>query len=324
MGFFYSQLFKKLPYPTGDYSGRTIVVTGSNQGLGKEAARHYVRLGAGKMILAVRNIEKGLEAKNDIETTINCAIDVIEVWKLDMASYSSVEEFASRMNSELGRVDIFIANAGIAPAKYRVAEDNESSITVNFVSTFLLAALVMPKLKITAARFQTRPTFSFVSSDVHGHTTLPQKSAPDGELLAMISEKSRAEILWAQQYPVSKLLGVFAMRTIAQRHSASTYPVTVNCVNPGLCHSELTREYPTFAIWLMKFLLARQTEVGSRTLVHGGSQGAESHGQYLSDCDIVEPALFVTSKEGKETQERVWIELMEKLDTIKAGVSSNF
>jgi hypothetical protein len=71
----------------------------------------------------------------------------------------------------------------------------------------------------------------------------------------------------------------------------------------------------------MRFLLARKTEVGSRTLVHAGSQGVESHGKYLSDCEITEPSAFVRSEEGKLTQERIWTELTDKLEGIQSGVT---
>lgn len=317
MGFLYSQLLKQLPYPTGSYAGKTIVITGSNVGLGKEAARHFVRMGAGKLILAVRNLEKGNSAKIDIESTTNCAKDVIHVWEVDMASYTSVESFAARVNAELDRVDIFLANAGIAPGKYAMAEDNEASITVNFVSTFLLVALVVPKLKSTASLYTTRPTLTIVSSDVHGHTMFPQKSAPDGKILSTVNDKAVAEKHWNEQYPVSKLLGVFCVRALAARYPSSNFPVTVNCVNPGLCHSELGRDIPTFPFWLIKLVLARSTEVGSRTLVHAASQDGASHGQYMSDCNTGTPSSFVTSKEGQQAQERVWNELVTKLEAIK-------
>ncbi len=241
-----------------------------------------------------------------------------------MASYASVEEFAARLDRELPRVDIFIANAGIAPAKYTALEGNEASITVNVISTLLLAALVMPKLKKTAKEFKTRPTFTVTSSMVHEHTKFPQKSAPDGQILAAVNDKITAEKNWDDQYPISKLLEVFAVRALAEQHPGSKYPVTVNCVNPGLCHSELGREYPTIGFWLIKLVLARTTEVGSRTLVHAGLSGVESHGHYLSDCAVSSPAPLVLSQEGQVAQDRVWKELVQKLDAIRPGVTANF
>lgn len=324
MAFLYSQFFKRPSYPTRHCAGKTVIVTGSNIGLGKEAARHFVRMGASTVILAVRSLDRGYDAKHDIEATTNCAKNIIQVWRIDMASYASVQKFAARVDAELDRVDIFIANAGVATMKYSTAEDNETSITINVVSTFLLAMLVIPKLKATAARFETQPTFTITTSEVHGHTKFPQQWAPDGEIFTTVNDKEAAEKNFMDQYPISKLLEVFGVRAIAQAHPASILPVTINCVNPGLCHSELSRESPTFGFWLIKLLLARSTEVGSRTLVHAGTQGAESHGQYLSDCEIAEPAPLVTSQEGKKAQDRVWAELLEKLEAIKPGVASSF
>ncbi|GKT62854.1 short-chain dehydrogenase/reductase family [Colletotrichum tofieldiae] len=323
MSFLYSQLIKSLPYPSGSYAGKTIVVTGSNVGLGKEAARHFARLGASKLILAVRSLDKGRVAKEDIEATTNCAKDVIEVWELDMSKYASVQKFASRLSTGLERVDIFVANAGVAHSQFRQMEEDEGTITVNVVSTFLLMALVLPKMKETAAKFNTRPTFTITSSEVHAWTTFEERNAPDGEIYNTINEKaSRSSDDVGKLYPLSKLLEVLGVRTFAELHPASEYPVTVNNVNPGFCHSELARDIDSWRMWLMKLFLARTTEYGSRNLVYAGSAGAESHGHYVSDCAVAEPSPFVRSKEGKEAQDRAWSELMQKLEAIQPGVTS--
>ncbi|KAK7937301.1 short-chain dehydrogenase reductase family [Apiospora aurea] len=317
MGFLYSQFFKIPSYPTGSYQGKTIVITGSNTGLGKEAARHYIRMGSSRMILAVRNLDQGHEAKHDIEATTGCAADVIQVWRVDMSSYASVQKFAARVNTELDRVDIFLANAGCAKLKYTTAEDNETQITVNVVATFLLAMLVMPKLRQTALRHQTRPVLSITSSGAYQHTTFPQRTAPEGKLFATINDKETAEKHWAEQYPLSKLLEIFLVRAFAERYPAAAFPVTLSCVSPGLCHSGLAREQDTLGFRALKFVLARSTEVGSRTLVHAGGAG-EAHGQFLEDCEVDPLTELVTGNKG--VQDRLWMELVEKLRAIKSDV----
>lgn len=98
-----SQLFTRPPYPTADFSGKTIIVTGTNVGLGKEAVKHFVRLNAEKVIIAVRSISKGEAAKAEIEGESKHATD-IEVWKLDYASYASCKEFVANV-AKLNRVD---------------------------------------------------------------------------------------------------------------------------------------------------------------------------------------------------------------------------
>ena len=93
--------------------------------MGKEAARHYVRLNAEKVILACRSSEKGEVAKKDIENTTKRA-GIIEVWQLDLGSYSSVKAFAEQAKS-LPRLDSIVENAGISTRKYSSVEENEST-----------------------------------------------------------------------------------------------------------------------------------------------------------------------------------------------------
>jgi NAD(P)-dependent dehydrogenase (short-subunit alcohol dehydrogenase family) len=324
MGFLYSQFFVRPTYPTGSYGGKTVIVTGSNVGLGKEAARHFARLGASRLILAVRSLDRGYAAKADIEATTRCDKDVIQVWQIDMGSYASVKKFAARVDAELDRVDIVIANAGVARLHYSVVEDNEEQITVNVVSTFLLTALLMPKLKATAARFNVRPNFSITTSEAHTHTDFPQRTAPESQLFATINDKETALQHWSKQYPLSKMLEVFAVRAIGEKYPAEGFPVTINCLNPGLCHTELARDSPTWGFWFFKLIVARTAEVGSRTLVDAGSQGVDTHGEYLSDCRIAVPAALITSPEGKIVQENVWTELTQQLERIQPGVMKNF
>lgn len=143
-------------------SGGTFIVTGANTGLGYEAAKHLVALGASKVILGVRNLAAGETAKTSIVKDTGIA-DTAEVWALDLASYDSVKAFAKKANTELDRIDAIIENAGVAIAQGK-AEGHSVCMTVNVFSTFLLAALIFPKLKESAQRFGITPHLSIVSS----------------------------------------------------------------------------------------------------------------------------------------------------------------
>ncbi|KAH8702862.1 retinol dehydrogenase 12 [Phaeosphaeriaceae sp. PMI808] len=322
MGFLYSQFFRTPPYPKGNFCGKTIIITGSNIGLGKEAARHYARMGASKLILAVRSLDKGQVAKEDIMRTTGHRNT--HVWKLDMSDYGSVESFAKRAEVELDRVDIFIANAGVVRAEYHEVNGHEEAIAVNVIATTLLMANMMPKMRDTATRFHTRPTFTITGSAAYEHTTFPQRSAPDGAILTTLSDKETCVKYWPQQYPVSKLVQLFLVRAIADHHPASKFPVTINIANPGLCHSQLSREANSWGFWLFRLIVARSTEIGGRTLVHAGASGVETHGKYLSDCMIEEPSALVTNAAGKESQERIAAEVVKAIEVIQPGVSKNF
>lgn len=320
MGFIYSQLFASLPSPTYDYTGKTVIVTGSNVGLGKEAARHFVRLGASTVILAVRSIEKGEAAMRDIESSTRKQ-GVVQVWQLDMSSYQSVLDFSAKASKELNRIDVALLNAGVARSQWELAEGEESTITVNVNSTFLLALSLLPQLKETASKFNTRPNLTITASEVHAWAKFEERKAPEGKIFETLSSNEKTGAI-ADRYMTSKLLEVLAIRAMAEQKTATQIPVTINCVNPGLCHSELGRE-AGWGLWLMKVVLARSTELGSRNLVHAASLGPESHGQYVSDCVVEQPSNYVVSGEGWKDQQRVWKELSEKLERIQTGVTSN-
>jgi NAD(P)-dependent dehydrogenase (short-subunit alcohol dehydrogenase family) len=315
MSFLYSQLFVAPPYPTTDFTNQTVIVTGANVGLGLEAARHFTRLNAAKVILAVRSVSKGEAAKQSIESTTK-RTGIVEVWPLDLASYASVKAFAAKA-AELPRLDAVVENAGLAVSEWSMVEDNELTITVNVISTMLLAILLLPVLRRSAKEFNTVPRLSIVTSAIHRRTNLPQwKTENTFETLNDKTEQSLKT-----RYPESKLLEVFAVRELVT-HMSSTEPlVVVNMVNPGLCHSELARN-AGWGLWFLKLVLARTTEVGSRTLVHGASSGKESHGQYMDDGQVHDDRVsaFVKSEEGQKAQKKIWKELGEKLDKIQPGI----
>ena len=186
LSFIYSQLFVTLPYPKQDLTDQIIIVTGANTGLGFEAARHFTRLNASKVILGVRSLRKGEEAKKSIEESTSRA-GVIDVWQLDLCSYESVKQFAQRARG-LRRLDAVVENAGMAPSKFAMAEDNESMITANVISTFLLGLLILPKLKETAVKFTVQPHLTVVSSEVHMMAKFKERKEPD--LLKALNDKN--------------------------------------------------------------------------------------------------------------------------------------
>jgi len=60
-----------------------------------------------------------------------------------------------------------VENAGIATPHYEVVEGMESTITVNVISTFLMALLLLPKLRVDALKYNMVPRIVIVSSNAH-------------------------------------------------------------------------------------------------------------------------------------------------------------
>lgn len=320
IAFMRSQFFAVPPYPAKKYTNQTIIVTGSNTGLGLEASRHFVRLDAAKVILAVRTLEKGEAAKRSIEQSTG-RTGVVEVWQLDLAHYESVKDFARRAQG-LERLDILVENAGILTSRFVKTEDNESSITTNVVSPVLHSLLLLPKLRETGARFNTLPRLVFVTSFVHFMTQFPERE--EERIFEALADEKKSNM--ADRYNVSKLIEMYAIQELAQQVIASAPQkgkIVINHSNPGWVVTDAVREWSGLKLLVFKFfraIFARTTEVGSRTTVHAAEGGEETHGQYLDDCAIGERSALL---QDDTVQKKVWAELARKLEGIQPGVLQN-
>ena len=124
--------------------GRLAIVTGANSGLGFHTSKALALRGA-RLILACRNLEKGEEARSLIlqEKPEHDP----EVWKLDLASLSSISDFASRFKATFDHLDLLINNAGLMAIPYARTEDGfEMQFGVNHLGHFALTAQLWKSL----------------------------------------------------------------------------------------------------------------------------------------------------------------------------------
>ncbi|KAK4169599.1 retinol dehydrogenase 14 [Cladorrhinum sp. PSN259] len=324
--FLYSQFFGTPSYPKTSFAGKTIIITGANSGLGLEASRHFYRLGASKLILAVRTVSKGEAAKEDIIKSITTRSDpdAIQVWPIDVSSTESTLAFSGRVRSSLARVDALILNAGIQNETYHASEGYEQTIQVNVLNTFLLAFSLLPKLNETKAKFpDSSPHLSFVGSDGHHLTNFPEINAPN--VYDKLSEKESYNVFSA--YMASKLMIVLLMREMAARLSEAvsketTPGVVINMVNPGLCASTLgvKENPPPLPVRILRSVLDRTLEQGSRTYVLGATAGASSHGEFLSDGKQQDVEGWIYTEVGKRVQKKVWEQTVPILEKRSPGI----
>ena len=115
---------------------KTLIVTGGNSGVGFELLRHVLRR-KWKVILAVRNMQRGLAAKEKLLAEFPDAS--IEVWYLDLSSLDSINSFCEHIVTQQIVFDVFYANAGVYCIPYQVAEYGmEMTAWVNFVANYVL------------------------------------------------------------------------------------------------------------------------------------------------------------------------------------------
>ncbi|MCD7726628.1 MAG: SDR family NAD(P)-dependent oxidoreductase [Clostridiales bacterium] len=131
-----------------ELSGKVIIVTGANSGLGFETTRELACKGA-KVVMACRNFQRATTARQKILDTVpNADLDIM---LLDMASQKSVADFADKFREKYERLDVLINNAGIMAAPYSETMDGfENHFATNYLGHFALTARLFDLLEATA------------------------------------------------------------------------------------------------------------------------------------------------------------------------------
>jgi NAD(P)-dependent dehydrogenase (short-subunit alcohol dehydrogenase family) len=133
--------------------GKTILITGSTDGLGKAVAMKLAEMGA-LILVHGRNEERGNALAESIrKNTAGCA----KFYRADLASLAEVRKLADAIGRDNKRIDVLINNAGIGSTNSEGAKQRELSadgyelrFAVNYLSGYLLTRMLMPTLLSSA------------------------------------------------------------------------------------------------------------------------------------------------------------------------------
>jgi len=127
-----------------DLTGKTVLLTGANSGIGLAAARVFARRGA-TLVLACRDPRKGASALQQIALESPAAR--VELLELDLASLASVEQAAKRFARGHAQLDVLCNNAGVmAIPRALTAEGFELQFGVNHLGHFALTGRLIDRL----------------------------------------------------------------------------------------------------------------------------------------------------------------------------------
>ncbi|MEO1443503.1 MAG: SDR family NAD(P)-dependent oxidoreductase, partial [Chloroflexota bacterium] len=130
-----------------DLTGKVIIVTGANSGLGYESTAAFAAKGA-TVVMACRNMTKAENAHQEILKRVPAAN--LDVMQLDNASLESVRAFAQAFKVKYDRLDVLLNNAGIMAIPRQLTADGfESQIGVNHLAHFALTGLLLDVLVST-------------------------------------------------------------------------------------------------------------------------------------------------------------------------------
>ncbi|KAG1762867.1 short-chain dehydrogenase [Suillus occidentalis] len=325
LGFLREQ-WTELPISTADVRDQSLVVVGANVGLGNEAAVHLAQLKPKSLLITSRDEVKCEQSKADVES--RSGMTGIESWPLELSSFDSVRSFVDNFEAKGCTANVLIANAGISTTKYsKTADGYETTFQVNYLSTALLSILMLPHL-IKTGTPEHASRLVIVSSEVHYIANRLKGADKWPSIIETINDEAYCtSSVMSNRYPLSKLLEVMFIRELSSRLPTPTL-VAVSAVNPGYCHSRLSREIesnPFLKVFVSihKGLLARPTEMGSRTLVHAAIEPGERerHGHYLSSCQVTEESDYALGAEGREVSKRLWHETLKTLGDIDPRVN---
>lgn len=130
-----------------DQTGKTVIVTGANTGIGFETALAFYEKGA-QVILACRNSDNAQQALDKIR--VHKGKGSLEAALLDLSGLASVRQFAENFLQQHQRLDLLINNAGVMYSpQAKTAEGFELQFGVNFIGHFALTGYLYPLLSAT-------------------------------------------------------------------------------------------------------------------------------------------------------------------------------
>lgn len=294
-----------------DLTGKRIIITGANSGIGLETAKVLAQKGA-EVIVAVRNIQKGTQAIGNIKREHPFA--KLTVMGLNLADLTSVRDFTQNFSKRYDSLDLLINNAGVMIPPYQKTKDGfELQFGTNHLGHFALTGLLLPILKKTPnSRVVT------LSSLAHKGATIFFDNM-DG------SKGYKAMKFYGQ----SKLANLLFAKELDQRLKQSGITIISLSSHPGISSTNLFKfgkgDTPPWYLRAMMRVILQSASMGAlptlfaatdKKLKGGEYIGPDGRGNRRGNPAIETPAPGVYHQ---ETMKKLW-EVSERL----TGVSYDF
>jgi NAD(P)-dependent dehydrogenase (short-subunit alcohol dehydrogenase family) len=261
-----------------DMTGRTVVITGGNSGIGKATAEALARLGA-RVVITARDADRGLAAVTEISQA--SGNDDVECVPLDLSSLASVRSCATDLLDRLDEIHVLDLNAGgVLSRRTETGDGFETQFQANHLGHFLLSQLLLERLRRSA------PARVVVVSS-WGHTQA--RGGLDFNDLQWVARPYRGSFV----YSATKLMNLYFTFELARRLADTG--VTVNALHPGFVASGFAMNGDTH--WLRLGIMVsrpftRSPQKGAATAVWlaASDEVVGVTGKYFVDCKVKAPS----------------------------------
>jgi len=293
-----------------DHSGRTVIVTGANSGLGFVTSRELARHGA-HVIMTARDPIKGRAALDAILATRPRGS--AELRLLDLADLDTVKAFAKRLLADGTPVDVLINNAGIMmPPRSLSAQGFELQFGVNHLAHFALTLMLLERIKASRdGRIVT------VSSDLHKRGFIHFDDLDGARNYGRVAF-----------YAQSKFANVLFALELDRRLKAAGIPIRSVLAHPGYAATNLQLSGPTGVLNLFMRIgnrfIAQSAEMGALNELYAATApdieggvfiGPDGKNEMKGHPAIVQP---IASARDEEVARRLW-----QVSEERAGVRLN-
>jgi WW domain-containing oxidoreductase len=271
--------------------GKTVLVTGSNAGIGKATVQALARHGA-HVIMACRDSKKMMEVKKDIENeTPDAKVTALD---LDLGDFSKILSFITEFKKLNIIIDVLVQNAGVMPAgdRWTTPDGFEYALGINAYGTHYFTLLMLPFVNMETGRI-----ILVTSSAQFLQTSLDLEDIHSTKYYQFMNTYSK-----------SKLCGLMFFLKLERILRDKKCKINCISVQPGVILSDLGRE----SNWLLKNVwklagpyFMKNLEEGCSTTVYACfTKDVEGRsGSYLEDCNFEEMNILATDI---EEQDKLW------------------
>ena len=263
---------------------KTIIVTGSNSGIGKEAALNLAESGH-RILMLCRDSDKSIKAHQEV--VFRSGNENVFLIPVDLSDPNSIRSAVENIKKEYQVIDVLVNNAGVYKVKRQETHNGvEMTFAVNFLATFMLSQMLLENLEaIGNGRIINVVSELYKNGSIDFDNLILDKGYKVGDA-----------------YANSKLATVLYTVELAER--VRRKGICVNALHPGVLATDSFRDYPRLLTKILNLFLEKPHKGGERIAYLAISDEVKGvSGKYFFKTEEQEVDI---PNQARDTTEKLW------------------